>query len=296
MKITKWLARIKLGSAAFLGLCLITFDAVSLDLSDQRLVFNSEDSSAEYRLTLSAVKSVNATVVADREMLVSGRLSRHTYEFLNSIKYDEAWAMLSRAAKFDAFRELYSCDGLSCGRSNVWANNRFGIKQLYGLDQLQKYRVFERSDEFTTEFLVVYFIQRGNKRIYAQVDRIFTEKPLARIAESSSTITRLIETNGYYIIERNDQSEFSQQQLELLVQALRKKPISTFYVVGHCANSASADKNLECAQQAATDLSAELIKMGVAKHRLEPASVGSFAPRTGVSSNRVELVAQGVRP
>ena len=147
---------------SFFVFCFLPQFLMASELDAQRKVFQSSEAGSEYRLTLSALKTVNASIVSEREIVVRGDIDRTTYEFLPSLKRREAWALLSRTLIGQQYRELYSCDGLSCGSSNAWANNRFRIKQLYGLDQTQKYRVYA-VDGFN--YLVLYFVERGNRRV-----------------------------------------------------------------------------------------------------------------------------------
>lgn len=279
----------------YLILSFFALPALASELSEQRLVFNSENNDTEYRLSLSALKTVNATIVAEREVLLSGRVERRTFEFDGTLQYREAWDLLNDALDLADYRELFSCDGLSCGSSNAWANDRFEIKQLYGLDQQQKYRALVKRGALQSEFMALYFVQRGNKRIYAQVDKIFTTQNTQEITESASTIINLLEKNAFYSVEQNQNQEFNAQQIQLLAKALKSNPISRFYLVGHCASFDSHEKNIECARSLADQLQKALIESGIPARRIQLHSVGGLTPRPGATPNRVELVQVGKR-
>lgn len=256
-------------------------------LAEQREVFTGSHVDGEYRLTLGALKSVNATLVAEREIVLQGRIERKTLEFVTELQYAEAWGVVQDEIIDSSDRVLFACDGYSCGSSNAWANSRFEIKQLYGLDQTQKYRAFVNDE--TNEFLVVYFVQRGNKRLYVQVDRVFASSELGVVAESPSTIASLIERQGYYGLPARTNG-FDAQQFGFLVKALKSQPMSKFYLVGHCYSEQNQNANIVCAEQLAVSLQNKLVEQGIKMNRLDAQSVGALAPRGNTQRARVELV------
>lgn len=68
---------------------------------------------------------------------------------------------------------LYECDGVNCGRSNVWANQVFGQRMLYGRDTTQDYLVAERTADDGTHWLtVIYTVTRGNLREYVWIEHL----------------------------------------------------------------------------------------------------------------------------
>ena len=63
---------------------------------------------------------------------------------------------------------LFSCDGRSCGSSNVWANRVFGESRLYGRDDEQAYIVSAWLDtQNRIQLNTLYLIQRGNRQVFA---------------------------------------------------------------------------------------------------------------------------------
>ncbi len=63
---------------------------------------------------------------------------------------------------------LFSCDGRSCGSSNVWANRVFGESRLYGRDDQQAYIVSAWLDtQNRIQLNTLYLVQRGNRQVYA---------------------------------------------------------------------------------------------------------------------------------
>ncbi|MDO3722344.1 DUF4892 domain-containing protein [Marinobacter sp. chi1] len=68
---------------------------------------------------------------------------------------------------------LFDCEGVSCGRSNVWANQIFGQRKLYGRDVNQDYLVAGTTTEDGRRWLtLVYTVTRGNLREYIWVEHL----------------------------------------------------------------------------------------------------------------------------
>ncbi|WP_096084544.1 DUF4892 domain-containing protein [Agaribacterium haliotis] len=280
----------KLGffTLVFSLVCLSCF-ARAEQLVDQRLVYSSDNKHADYLLTLSALKNVNAQIVADTELRLRGRVQRQTWEFNSGTSIADARAMLDAHLNLSGSeRKLFACRGLACGSSNAWANQRFNIKQLYGLDASQRYQVWQL--EQASEVLVLYFVQRGNRRIYAQLDRISlsAEQQLTPTAEA---VSAELQSRGYLVFKQDQQgSAFEDELLARVVDALRRKPYSRFYVVGHSYDQRSDTLNRQRALEQAERIKQLLVGAGLDAGRFSVDSVGALVPRSLPGQNRVELV------
>ena len=68
---------------------------------------------------------------------------------------------------------LFQCEGIACGRSNVWANQVFQQSQLLGRDTNQDYLVAGAMDSTGKRWLtLVYTVTRGNRREYVWVEHL----------------------------------------------------------------------------------------------------------------------------
>lgn len=67
---------------------------------------------------------------------------------------------------------LYECEGRSCGRSNVWANQIFGQATLYGRDAQQDYLAAVVDQGERRLLVLVYTVTRGNLREYVWVEQL----------------------------------------------------------------------------------------------------------------------------
>lgn len=278
----------------FAFLFFVTSQAIGSDLSDQRLMLTASYKDLEYRLPLGAIKKVNAVSIVSKEVILRSEVQRNTYEFNRPISLNNAWTIVQDTFPKER-RVLFSCDGLDCGSSNAWANYVFGIKQLYGLELSQKLRVFELNDD-SRSYLVVYFVQRGNKRIYAQIDRLQTMEEGSRIAASPSAISQAFSEKGYYTLPvlrysaESIEVEFDEAELDALLLALRAKPVSRFQFVGHSYLSQTSDENREVGMRYAKALFSKFGNQNKGAKRFSVNSAGDLAPNKALPEERVVVV------
>ncbi len=114
---------------------------------------------------------------------LQGSLQHYTLELPRDYEEKQVFEFYLKQIPRNA-EPLFACEGRGCGQSNNWANDHFGVKQLYGSDASQYYAVFkldafarqgsQASTESATQYAVIYTVRRGNRRIYTQLE-IFTE-------------------------------------------------------------------------------------------------------------------------
>lgn len=126
-----------------------------------------------YRLALGPQKKISNVWRAEYSANYSGQLRRLTLELPAGFTREEVLSFYLQALELEDAELLYGCGGRDCGSSNSWANSHFNIKQLYGLDQAQEYRAYKTG---SNEWLVLYWVQRGNKRQYIQLEQLVQAK------------------------------------------------------------------------------------------------------------------------
>ncbi len=120
------------------------------------------------------------------ELRTSGELTRTTYRLPSNHSAHEGFDFFARQIEQYPLRELYVCQSRDCGESNSWANNHFGVYQLYGLDQYQYYGAYELSPPGgETVYVTLYAVLRGNKRVYVQLEVLASDGSGAGIADGS---------------------------------------------------------------------------------------------------------------
>ncbi|VUD56626.1 hypothetical protein TDB9533_02282 [Thalassocella blandensis] len=263
---------------------------------DQHNIYTAKNENANYRLTLSALKKINSEWLAEREQILHGKLQRRTVQIEHQLPLNELWLDIQGYFKNKNTRVIFECGGLDCGSSNAWANARFEVKQLYGLDVSQFYQVWEFiSDEGKAEgYAVAYLVERGDRRTYLQLDHIIPKKIQEPMVASSAVLAKefyllgQMEVPGLQIEQGNLQA--NEAALLAVVKALNQQPFKNLMVVGHDYQGRKLEDQMQRSLQYAQDIMQQLAKLGVNKKRMEAHGVGSLAPSPVTSLNKTARV------
>ena len=196
--------------------------------------------------------------------------------------------------------QVFSCQGLDCGRSTVWANDVFGVKELVAPDSAQFYLAAAGGDTL----VAIYAVRRGNRRVYAHVDvargdgigaRVLGDRAAKQGKDAEQSVPAgLAETlrrDGYAVladVAPDDRGRLGRTALRALDAAAAELGASTdaVFVVCHLEGDetdAAIALAADCAEQAALRLQAA----GVAA---TPFGAGPLLPRPDAPRRRVELV------
>jgi outer membrane protein OmpA-like peptidoglycan-associated protein len=253
---------------------------------------------ANYPLALGPLKNVNSRWQPEREKRVRGDLQRRTMETSGRFSVDEIYRQLRIALQRRNARPLYTCSGLDCGSSNAWANNYFGVKQLYGLDQNQYFGAWEmQSSDGALYYMSTYVVQRGNQRIYVQIDQIqVPESARGSIAATPSTLIEALQQQGYFILAgvdgSGDKITIEGEHLQAVAAALQRDPWLKIRVVGHDYGVGDLAQQQQRSRQAAERVRELLLKSDIEPDRISAHGVGSLAPALRSGSARIEVVRQ----
>ncbi len=231
----------------------------------------------DYQLTLGALKKINGQWRSDREERIGGQLTRNTFELDAGHDVGEVFEYYRRQLIQMGAREVFLCRARGCGSSNSWANNRFGIKQLYGLDQHQSYSVFSLASNNGTEYVALYGVLRGNKRSYVHVDSIQSSVDL-NLFSSSAVVENQLQLRGVFALSNLGAEGVSDAQLSELAKVLRNNGSWQLAVVGINRESISLEGQLELSHAAAKSLEARLLELDVDASRVSAAGIGSLVP------------------
>ena len=138
-----------------------------------KVLSHTEVESNYYRLALGPQKKISNVWRAETLQAHLGQLQRLTLEMPAGFGLEDGFAYYQQALELSSLELIYTCVGRGCGSSNSWANNHFLVKQLYGLDQTQQYRVYKST---AGDYLVLYAVRRGNKRNYFQIERLLPSR------------------------------------------------------------------------------------------------------------------------
>lgn len=257
-----------------------------------RVMYETKSENIQYLLVLSTPKKVNSQWVFKRSERMLGKVSKRTLELHNSYSLQDAKFRLDKFFKAEQGRLLFACSGLDCGSSNVWANEVFGVKQLYGLDPMQEYQVWELSQNGSYRYAITYLIQRGNRRTYLQLDMltpIAKEQLLELTADPKSVLNLLLE-DGYYVVPGDVQELQTNPHVRVLAAALKMRPMQKVAIVGHSYIARKPEQRRVDAQALAERLLDQLKTLGVREGQLVAESVGALAPQRRNGPQRLEVV------
>ncbi|MCW8196423.1 DUF4892 domain-containing protein [Proteobacteria bacterium 005FR1] len=265
------------------------------------MVDRSNRSVVDYLLATDAVRKVGGRWAPEESLRKAGELTRLTFQIPEGHGPQEVFRFYrERLAGLDA-RAIYLCSERNCGSSNSWANDVFGVKQLYGLDQYQYYGIFEVVDESDRlNYVVVYTIRRGNDRVYAHLEWLRTnEGSAASVPPNPNAIVEQLREQGYYDVPGLRLEEgrlvIQEEHLSALAQALRSNPRLSLHVVGHDYGRRPLATQMERSQSFAETLVGKLKDKGVKTERLKAHGVGGLVPTRITAGKRqrdfrVELV------
>ena len=153
----KYFAALLMGPMMALALDIPTPDRAQLS-------FSASEPVEDYPVPAGPVQQAAGELRIENPISVSGDRLRKTFELPRRTPLDKAFESL----KPSAGDVLFECAGRECGRSNLWANDLYQIRTLYGRDRDQRYRVVRQGDTLQS----LYLVQRGNKRVYAHFEQI----------------------------------------------------------------------------------------------------------------------------
>lgn len=256
-------------------------------LRNSRLVYDVQSKESEYRLVKSSLKKINGVWASGNERIVIGQLNRKTYELDSLLNFRQAKSELLKSLGDQA--QAFSCLGLDCGSSNAWANEIFNIKQLYGLDNYQFYSVVDKANQVW----VIYLVQRGNRRVYLQVDNLHLTSRSSSQEDSISydKILDALRGAGFWVFKSSTPFDgIEEGQIEALVSGLNsllaKSGESELWIVGHSSKPRAQSVSLRYAEQTL----AHLVRSGLNQSRVNAMGIGAMAPRKNTVSDRVEFV------
>ena len=263
----------------------------------QSLRSEQSDGIETYEFILSPVQSAARKLQIDESLRLPARLRRETWELPGNATFEEIRDHLREALRAYGFVTLFECQGRDCGRSSLWANQVWELSLLYGPDTSQFYLAMHNQELGLLASL--YLVQRGNRRIYANLDLI-TPVEMPRFETSSRMSTQLREAGWVRLSGvlpstswlrglRTDISDEAREALTLVAEQLRSFQGETLYVVCHLYGSGSSQELIEASTRWAGLVARQLDAEGGPK--LVPFGVGPLSPRPGqAGGNRIELV------
>jgi hypothetical protein len=248
-----------------------------------------EDRPLGYDLVMSPVEKIHGRLKIERSQEAHGRLTRLTYRVPPGVEVTDVVTHFRDQVLGEA---LFECEGRDCGRSTLWANQVFGVAELYGLDRNQYY-LAARRDEL---LIGLYVIQRGNRKVYVHLDYIAVDPPTEGELEP---VTRSLEQQGYLVLsgvvpdQDGTLSSAAVETLQGLAVSLAGLDASERLVVCHLYGADPVEHLIEASSRCAERAVEVLGEAGAAVWQAFGA--GPTAPREGQGA-RVELVVPTGKP
>lgn len=248
------------------------------------VAYDLDDESLPREYALGRVDRTRRDVRVDHEVRTEASREWATYEMPDGVQTADVIEHYLGVIGGDP---LFTCSGLDCGRSNLWANEIFNRAMLYGPDRNQ----FYYAGRYHGHLIALYVIERGNKRVYAHLEVLKPEHQLA--LRPNAQIYERLAGEGVSVIEgvvpstTGSLSDADAEVLASLADGLKVFRGQIIYVVCHLYGSLSGSELIErsggCAGQAVDML-------GRAEGpELIPFGAGPLLPRVG-SGSRIELV------
>ena len=218
----------------------------------------------------------------DSAQRIAGRLVRVTYRLPTGTRYEDVIGHYQSLVADQDGEVVFTCRGRDCGRSTVWANDVFGVKELMAPDSAQFYLAAAMGKRLAA----IYVVQRGNRRVYVHLE-------VAQTADAEvQDVAGLLARKGFAVLAdvtpASDGTLASSEitALAALAQQLSAVAGGPLHVVCHLPGTVETAlaRSQRCAEQAAAALrdgGAEAV----------PFAAGPLLPRPGVSAARLELVA-----
>jgi len=250
----------------------------------------SESSAPNYHQMLGALEKIRGQLKAENDRRVSGQLTSVTYQIPEGEGSEAPFIQMKDQLQRQGIETLFQCAGRSCGSSSYWANQVFSNSILYGPDDNQFYWAGEGVLDGKKLTYSIYAIERGNRRIYLQVDRLEMQSTdTAKTSETGDQETIVLSDLVFQGVQLDSSSVAS---LVLVADEL-KATSGQILLVGHYyEDSKTGEEQQDIGRQHAEAVESVFRVNGIAESRMQVYSVGPLAPRQQAPyrQNRVVLL------
>ena len=241
---------------------------------------------------LSSVQRIRHEVTFERTIKVFGIVSSNTYQMP---------ADLRRSDVVDWFKQQitpldgdikFECEERDCGRATIWASNIFKERVLTTSDINQQYLAVVLNRDDIQHLVMIYVVERNNRRVYAHVvdivpnERITIDAPI----DVSSELSRYGIARIPNVVPDSEGSITSEglEELQKLAQnELQEFTDDEIYVVCHVNGPQSAEELLELSKICAEQVIEIFEESGL---NVVPFGMGPLSPIERTAVSRIELV------
>lgn len=265
--------------------------------------YSPQASVRSYEFVTGEVTRVRREVRIDRSIRTAAKLTRVTYRTPNGTRLDDVVEYYEAVVRDLGGRVEFTCRGQECGRSSIWANQVFGIKELAAPDVAQFYlaatlpgSAVGLADSASSALVSIYVVQRPNRRVNAHID--FAIATSSSSGSSAEDIVKALNSLGFAVIPAaapNLSGEIDADGLKALddlapaLTALAGRIVVVCHLGSLDDLEQSRLRTEACAERGSERLRAAGVEAGAF-------GAGAFLPREGASPDRLELVIPGAKP
>lgn len=248
-------------------------------------------------LPLGPIKRVGRELRLDKSHRLLAERTQVSYRTPSASDLDEVFRHYRDASSRRRGEVVFFCQGRSCGSSNYWANQIFRISSLYGPEDMQRLLVARFEEE--SAWLLLYVIERGNRRVLAQLDWfVLQEADAETLLPDAASLLQKLRRYGYIRIRSLSFSPgdelLNPARLEVLAAVLQKDITLQVHLVSHLAGEAALPLLLQRSRKRAEAVRAGLGNLGVDVNRIQVHGLGPLAPLAeGDLDERIELLLLG---
>ena len=241
---------------------------------------------------LSSAQRIGAEVTFERVIKVFGAVSSNTYRMPSDLKRSDTVEWFKRQITSLGGEIEFECEQRDCGRATIWTSDIFGERVLSASDVNQNYLAVALDKDDVQHLLMIYVVERSNRRVYAHVVEIV---PTERVAfdvpvDVSSELLRRGTVRLPNIVP-DSQGSLSAEALEdlknLAEAELQEFADEEIYVVCHVNGPYTPDELLEHSQTCAEQIQEVFEEQGL---NVVPFGTGPLSPLEQHPVSRVELV------
>ena len=259
--------------------------------ADLELSAMSEDDEP-INFILSSAKRIRNDVTFERAIKVFGVVSSNTYRMPSDLKRADATLWFKQQITSLDGEIEFECEQRDCGRATIWASDIFGERVLTASDVNQNYLAVALDKDDVQHLLMIYVVERSNRRVYAHVVEILPGERVvfdAAVDVSSELLRR--GTVRVPNIVPDSQGLISTDDLESL-KTLAETELQEFadeeiYVVCHVNGPHATEELLQYSRSCSEQIKAVFEEQGL---KVVPFGTGPLSPIEQTPVSRVELV------
>lgn len=241
---------------------------------------------------LSSAQRIRREVTFERVIKVFGPVSSNTYQMPSDLKRSDVTDWFKQQIATLGGRIEFECEQRDCGRATIWATDIFRERVLSASDVNQNYLAVSIDRDEIQHLLMIYVVERGNRRVYAHVveiipsERVTIDTPV----DVSSELLRYGTVRIPNVVP-DSQGALSAEalaELEHLAQnELQEFSSDEIYVVCHVNGPYRTEELLKYSEDCAAKVEAIFEEEGL---NVVPFGTGPLSPIERTAVSRIELV------